>query len=606
MVALNELYVAPVATRWLAAALLQFMVFGTLACGADLAAAPSPLDSGAPGSDAALRLDASSPVDASTPVDAAQAGDALVTIDVRPLPIPITSDAILLEMVDAFRQASLPSTPWRSYLSSSYDRRSITPGTPEWFSNSDFTGAVREEGAERVLLDVDGPGAITRVWSADPNGRLRIYLDNATTPIVDAEAADLLEGRVSPFEAPFSFTVAVGRNLVYPIPFAGHAKVTTTAPKMYVNIDSRLYAPGTPVVTFAGGEAIASRERRAAEAAMRGEYASTGGRTRSFTLASEGAGPSVRIEAESGGSAITTLALSVDRIDANALRRTMVVATFDGEKTVQTPLGDLFAFDPAGIDVRALPLSADHNGRFALRFPMPFEASATLELVDVGGGPVRAQVTAEVVPFAWNDRSLHFHARWTGVREHDVFTPHLFRVATITGAGRYVGTVLHVANPHPGWCGEGDEQIWVDGEPFPSHFGTGTEDYFGYAYCSTERFSHPLFGQTRANTNDFAGYISLYRFLTSDAVPFNSALKFDLETLHWETSHSHPVVAYDAVYYFYARPGAVVEDAERVPSDFVIPTLPEGTVKTGDGWTRWTPPAAGAGAGDIGSVTHHP
>lgn len=528
--------------------------------------------------------------DAHTPSAPLGHDDASVlTFDAGGPLLPITSDTIWLETSEPRSRASLPVVRWRSLLASSYDRRSVSPGTPEWFSNGDFAGCVREEGGERVLLDVDGPGAITRIWSANPNGKLRIYLDRSATPVVDAETLDLFEGRVPPFEAPFAFTVALGRNLIYPIPFAAHAKVTTSAPAMYVNIDHRLYEPGTPVVTFTR-ESADSRERRAAAAIMRREFPETRDHTERFSLASDEAGAPVRIQAAPGGSGITSLELVVDRLDPDAMRRTMVVATFDEERTVQTPLGDLFAFDPAGIDVKASLVSADHHGRFTLRFPMPFEESATFELVDVGAGPVHANATVELAPLAWNDRSLHFHAHWTGLREYDLFTPHLFRVATITGTGIYVGTVLHVANPHPLWWGEGDEQIWIDGEPFPSHFGTGSEDYFGYAYCSTERFSHPLVGQTRANTTDFAGHISLYRFLTSDAVPFKSSLVFDLETLHWENNHSHPNVAFDAVYYFYARPGAVVEDAERAPNDFVIPTLPEGTVKTGEGWTRYTPP----------------
>jgi phage protein U len=41
----------------------------------------------------------------------------------------------------------------------------------------------------------------------------------------------------------------------------------------------------------------------------------------------------------------------------------------------------------------------------------------------------------------------------------------------------YVGDTLTIMNPEEQWWGEGDEKIWVDGEDFPSLFGTGTEDY---------------------------------------------------------------------------------------------------------------------------------
>ena len=60
-----------------------------------------------------------------------------------------------------------------------------------------------------------------------------------------------------------------------------------------------------------------------------------------------------------------------------------------------------------------------------------------------------------------------------------------WHVAGIQGQGHLVGTVLDVENPPAAaWWGEGDEKIYVDGEAFPSLFGTGTEDYFGYAWST--------------------------------------------------------------------------------------------------------------------------
>ena len=74
-----------------------------------------------------------------------------------------------------------------------------------------------------------------------------------------------------------------------------------------------------------------------------------------------------------------------------------------------------------------------------------------------------------------------------------------WHLARIEGQGQLVGTLLNVENP-PGaaWWGEGDEKIYVDGERFPSLFGTGTEDYFGYAWSTPERFAHAYHAQTRA------------------------------------------------------------------------------------------------------------
>ena len=39
----------------------------------------------------------------------------------------------------------------------------------------------------------------------------------------------------------------------------------------------------------------------------------------------------------------------------------------------------------------------------------------------------------------------------------------------------FVGDTFTLVTHHQKWWGEGDEKIYVDGEKFPSHFGTGTE-----------------------------------------------------------------------------------------------------------------------------------
>ena len=64
------------------------------------------------------------------------------------------------------------------------------------------------------------------------------------------------------------------------------------------------------------------------------------------------------------------------------------------------------------------------------------------------------------------------------------------------GAGRFVG--LHAARVESArrWWGEGDEKFFVDGEKFPSTIGTGSEDYFGYAWCCPALFQNAYHNQT--------------------------------------------------------------------------------------------------------------
>jgi Protein of unknown function (DUF2961) len=127
-----------------------------------------------------------------------------------------------------------------------------------------------------------------------------------------------------------------------------------------------------------------------------------------------------------------------------------------------------------------------------------------------------------------------------------------WHVGTLEGTGHQVGTMLDVENPpSTAWWGEGDEKIFVDGEAFPSLFGTGTEDYFGYAWSTPEPFAHAYHAQTRAPGASFAGQFSMNRFHVLDPIPFTRSLRFDFEIWHW----SDTSIAADALLYWYARPG---------------------------------------------------
>jgi hypothetical protein len=191
------------------------------------------------------------------------------------------------------------------------------------------------------------------------------------------------------------------------------------------------------------------------------------------------------------------------------------------------------------------------DGALTCRFPMPFRKRAVVSVSRAGAGTVdlSGQLAVDAAPFEAD--TLLFHAGW---RPREILATRPFRdwhLGTLTGVGHQVGTVLDVENP-PGvaWWGEGDEKITVDGEAFPRLFGTGTEDYFGYAWSQPETFAHAYHAQTQAPAGGFAGLFSMNRFLVLDPVPFERSLRFDLEIWHWsETS-----IAAAATLYWYARP----------------------------------------------------
>ena len=114
-----------------------------------------------------------------------------------------------------------------------------------------------------------------------------------------------------------------------------------------------------------------------------------------------------------------------------------------------------------------------------------------------------------------------------------------------------IGTVYQIANPVLIWWGEGDQKIFVDGESFPSTFGTGTEDDYGYAYGNNQPFTRPYHAQTRVDGPASGGHVSLNRWYVLDALPYRTGIQFDQEMWHWMPCK--PTWAH--VIYWYAKPG---------------------------------------------------
>src|SRR5262249_22244444 len=101
-----------------------------------------------------------------------------------------------------------------------------------------------------VMLDAEGPGAVVRIWSANPAGVLRFYLDGAEAPALAEDMKALLTG-AGPVKAPLSENTSNGCSLYLPIPYAKRCVVTCDAPNdVYYHVEHRDYAAGTNVVSF--------------------------------------------------------------------------------------------------------------------------------------------------------------------------------------------------------------------------------------------------------------------------------------------------------------------------------------------------------------------
>jgi hypothetical protein len=476
----------------------------------------------------------------------------------------VTIESMLDEMTNLKSLAEFPDPPFTCRQFSSYDRRSTDPNiktTENWFANGDAGHYLRVEQRdgrqEHVMMDAAGPGAIVRIWSANPKGTLRIYLDGDETPALEASMPDLLAGKVPGFPKPITGVQSRGWNSYMPIPYAKHCKVTSDEAGFYYHVNYRTYPEGTQVRTFTRQQ-LDDLKRKIVETADRLNSPRLGcgppaTRDKQGFEVSLKPGERKVVAELDGPRAICGFLANLRAGDRDrALRQTVVCMTFDGETTVETPLGDFFGTAPGINPYASLPMGMTMDGDMWSHWYMPFRDSARVELENLGRQDVTVGGGVSSAPYEWTDRTMHFHAGWR--IEFDKKTRPIsdWNYVTVDGKGVFTGAAFNIANPKRGWWGEGDEKIYVDGEDFPSHFGTGTEDYYGYAWCCNEPFVHAYHNQPRCDGPGNYGCTSVNRWHILDKIPFTDRFKFDMEMWHSQDTQVTPAVTC----YWYAMPGA--------------------------------------------------
>ena len=237
---------------------------------------------------------------------------------------------------------------------------------------------------------------------------------------------------------------------------------------------------------------------------------------------------------------------------------------------VEVPVGDFFGIGHGRLkNFSSLPLamSPESGKSFNCYFPMPFNSRGRIELENQGEENlvIFFNIDWEKYPRPLDGDIAHFHAAWR--RENPTLVAYevdrdkpifyapqwglteygekLWNAGNLTGKenyvileaegnGHYVGCNLNIdcfERQVNDWYGEGDEMIFIDGEPWPPRIhGTGTEDYFNTAYCPTQEFCTPyygipLYGGKARDGRIWGGKHSMYRFHVEDPVRFEKSIK---------------------------------------------------------------------------------
>jgi len=465
----------------------------------------------------------------------------------------ITYLDLINSLTDLESIATLPTPDEFCKQWSSYDRKSYydenTGKYVNWNSNGDGfggTGYIRVEKGKLVLAEMEGPGCIRRIWSATPQeGHVYIYLDGSDTPAVDLPFTGYFNCKNKPFDrSALVNTVASGKNNYVPIPFQKSCKIV--ADKNYGefhHFNYTLFPKGTIVPTFK--RELTDEESKAldkvnAELSSCGtdftaaRYPNAKKETGTLEIAPGKTEQLIKID---GARAITSLKISPVGMPTDIeqqrqiLRELTLNIYWDNNKTaaVWSPIGDFFGTAPGANLYKSLPLGMTNEWYYSNWF-MPFAQQAVIKITN--DGKQARQLKFEIAHTELSKPAEtygRFHAKW----HRNMFLPKEkerqidWTMLTTKGKGRFVGVELQIWNPRGKWWGEGDEKFFVDGEKFPSTYGTGSEDYFGYAWSDPVLFTNCYHNQTISDDNK--GHISVNRWHIVDNIPFQKSFEGCIE-----------------------------------------------------------------------------
>jgi len=486
----------------------------------------------------------------------------------------ITLTSMLEEMVDRDVITEFTDDNYQSLQTSSYNRESVSPDKPGWFADSDGVSFIRTEEnngkKEWVIMEDDGPGVITKIWAVcfyyglnnTTGANIKFYLDGDSEPTISTNFFKLVKGQDF-IKPPFADETTRAGNLYFPIPYAKSCKITMDQKAFYNIVNYRKYKEDTKIKTFTMDDYKKS-EKLIDEVALK---LTTPKSTQGKKIKKEAilnSGKSLTFNLPKGNQAVREIQIKLSNTDniAQALRSTVLKATFDDETTVWVPVGDFFNNVGKVQPYDMWERSVTTDGTMICRWVMPYSENATISLVNLSQEAVHAEMEIITKAKNWTENSMHFYATWQMEDPTPTFPLFDWNFLTAKGQGVIVGDQWTVLNPIEGWWGEGDEKIYIDDDVeknFPAHFGTGTEDYYGWAGgvvpTPTDEFSKPFLGNIIVGTRS-KGYNVCTRTRVLDAIPFQNQIKFDIESSCGKRSKSH-FLQYAQTTFWYAKPGTI-------------------------------------------------
>ncbi len=444
---------------------------------------------------------------------------------------------------------------------------------------SDPNDFKRIEGTRNILLDVDGPGCIHRIFTgrlgSDVAGtRIQIILDSQPEPVFDMTVDEFFDDRAGPLPYPLVFHKTYPGTL-FPIPFARHCVVQLVNPERrnwgcFWQVAYTIYPRSTPVRSL--NWPLQEAERQELQEVCRtwlDAEAKPPQPPPAWTLERVmqlPAGETARVQLPGCG-IVRECRVAVEPAEPEVLRGLRMRLFWDGvaEPSVDVPVGYFFGHADHGcvpaVRFSSLLLGVTEDEAWS-RIPMPFSKGAVWSFENRSSRPVsslRLRLAVESREQLPPDMG-RLHATWREKRAAQADAPRygalnmpVHMVLERPGRGKYVGVLLHVVWPHQKeWWGEGDWLIWTDEDGWPpSYHGTGTEEYFNSGWSAFDRKAVSGYVATRP------GHETVYSFHLNDAFQWQRSARVAVETAGWVEGdeiirREHPI--WGSTAWWYATP----------------------------------------------------
>ncbi|MBM3289634.1 MAG: DUF2961 domain-containing protein, partial [Candidatus Hydrogenedentes bacterium] len=241
-----------------------------------------------------------------------------------------------------------------------------------------------------------------------------------------------------------------------------------------------------------------------------------------------------------GAGAITHIWSTIASKDPNHLKNLVLRMYWDGEEhpSVESPIGDFFGLGHGRYyQYACLPIQIGTDKGLNCFWRMPFANGARITVTN--DGPVNCGDFYYYVDYEQYDTLPddvgRFHAQYR--QEFPCAPGQNYVLVDAVGRGHYVGCNLSIHLRAGAWWGEGDDMIYIDGEPTARLLGTGSEDYFGGAWAydvlNPKTFSNLYLGFPFNEGGHAQNALwNVYRYHLEDPIPFTKSIKVTIEHGH--------------------------------------------------------------------------